>query len=206
MIVKVCGMSDAVNIRLAEQLNIDWMGFIFYPPSPRYVERRPDYLPQLQRRVGVFVNADEAFILSRISLFGLQLLQLHGHETPRQCRSLREATGLSVIKAFSVKSAADVAETRHYEGAADYFLFDTPTPGVGGSGRSFDHSLLDHYTGATPFLLSGGLGPNSADNILSLHHPQMVGIDLNSRFETAPGIKSIHRLQQFLQSLGQAAH
>lgn len=206
MIVKVCGMSDAVNIRLAEQLNIDWMGFIFYPPSPRYVERRPDYLPQRQRRVGVFVNADEAFILSRISLFGLQLLQLHGHETPRQCRSLREATGLSVIKAFSVKSAADVAETRHYEGAADYFLFDTPTPGVGGSGQSFDHSLLDHYTGTTPFLLSGGLGPNSADNILALRHPRMAGIDLNSRFETAPGIKSIHRLQQFLQSLGQAAH
>ena len=205
MIVKVCGMSDAVNIRLAEQLNIDWMGFIFYPPSPRYVERRPDYLPQRQRRVGVFVNADEAFILSRISLFGLQLLQLHGHETPRQCRSLREATGLSVIKAFSVKSAADVAETRHYEGAADYFLFDTPTPGVGGSGRSFDHQLLDHYTGNTPFLLSGGLGPNSADNILSLRHPRMAGIDLNSRFETAPGIKSIHRLQQFLQTLGQAA-
>ena len=206
MIVKVCGMSDAVNIRLAEQLNIDWMGFIFYPPSPRYVERRPDYLPQRQRRVGVFVNADEAFILSRISLFGLQLLQLHGHETPRQCRSLREATGLSVVKAFSVKSAADVAETRHYEGAADYFLFDTPTPGVGGSGQSFDHSLLDHYTGNTPFLLSGGLGPNSADNILALRHPRMAGIDLNSRFETAPGIKSIHRLQQFLQSLGQAAH
>lgn len=205
MIVKVCGMSDAVNIRLAEQLNIDWMGFIFYPPSPRYVERRPDYLPQRQRRVGVFVNADESFILSRISLFGLQLLQLHGHETPQQCRSLREATGLSVIKAFSVKSAADVALTRHYEGAADYFLFDTPTPGVGGSGQSFDHSLLDHYTGTTPFLLSGGLGPDSADNILALRHPRMAGIDLNSRFETAPGIKSIHRLQQFLQSLGQAA-
>lgn len=205
MIVKVCGMSDAVNIRLAEQLNIDWMGFIFYPPSPRYVDHRPDYLPQRQRRVGVFVNADEAFILSRISLFGLQLLQLHGHETPRQCRSLREATGLSVIKAFSVKSAADVAETRHYEEAADYFLFDTPTPGVGGSGRSFDHSLLDHYTGATPFLLSGGLGPDSVSHILALRHPRMAGIDLNSRFETAPGIKSIHRLQQFLQSLGQAA-
>lgn len=205
MIVKVCGMSDAVNIRLAEQLNIDWMGFIFYPPSPRYVERRPDYLPQRQQRVGVFVNADEDFILSRISLFGLQLLQLHGHETPQQCRALREATGLSVIKAFSVKSAADVAETRHYEGAADYFLFDTPTPGVGGSGRSFDHSLLDHYTGATPFLLSGGLGPDSVSHILALRHPRMAGIDLNSRFETAPGIKSIHRLQQFLQSLGQAA-
>ena len=206
MIVKVCGMSDAVNIRLAEQLNIDWMGFIFYPPSPRYVERRTDYLPQLQRRVGVFVNADEAFILSRISLFGLQLLQLHGHETPRQCRSQREATGLSVIKAFSVKSAADVALTRHYEGVADYFLFDTPTPGVGGSGQSFDHSLLDHYTGTTPFLLSGGLGPDSVSHILALRHPRMAGIDLNSRFETAPGIKSIHRLQQFLQSLGQAAH
>ena len=206
MIVKVCGMSDAVNIRLAEQLNIDWMGFIFYPPSPRYVDHRPDYLPQRQRRVGVFVNADEAFILSRISLFGLQLLQLHGHETPRQCRSLREATGLSVIKAFSVKSAADVAEPRHYEGVADYFLFDTPTPGVGGSGRSFDHQLLDHYTGTTPFLLSGGLGPDSVSHILALRHPRMAGIDLNSRFETAPGIKSIHRLQQFLQSLGQAAH
>lgn len=205
MIVKVCGMSDAVNIRLAEQLNIDWMGFIFYPPSPRYVERRPDYLPQRQRRVGVFVNADEAFILSRISLFGLQLLQLHGHETPQQCRDLREISGLPLIKAFSVKSAADVAETRHYEGAADYFLFDTPTPGVGGSGRSFDHSLLDHYTGATPFLLSGGLGPDSVSHILALRHPRMAGIDLNSRFETAPGIKSIHRLQQFLQSLGQAA-
>lgn len=206
MIVKVCGMSDAVNIRLAEQLNIDWMGFIFYPPSPRYVERRPDYLPQRQQRVGVFVNADEDFILSRISLFGLQLLQLHGHETPQQCRALREISGLPLIKAFSVRSAADVALTRHYEGAADYFLFDTPTPGVGGSGQSFDHSLLDHYTGATPFLLSGGLGPDSVSHILALRHPRMAGIDLNSRFETAPGIKSIHRLQQFLQSLGQAAH
>ena len=118
MIVKVCGMSDAVNIRLAEQLNIDWMGFIFYPPSPRYVERRPDYLPRRQRRVGVFVNADEAFILSRISLFGLQLLQLHGHETPQQCRALREISGLPLIKAFSVRSAADVALPRHYEGIA----------------------------------------------------------------------------------------
>ena len=105
-----------------------------------------------------------------------------------------------------MRSAADVALTRHYEGAADYFLFDTPTPGVGGSGQSFDHSLLDHYTGTTPFLLSGGLGPDSVSHILALRHPRMAGIDLNSRFETAPGIKSIHRLQQFLQSLGQAAH
>ena len=201
MIVKVCGMSDAVNIRLAEQLNIDWMGFIFYPPSPRYVERRPDYLPQRQRRVGVFVNADEDFILSRISLFGLQLLQLHGHETPRQCRSLREATGLSVIKAFSVKSAADVALTRHYEGVADYFLFDTPTPGVGGSGQSFDHSLLDHYTGTTPFLLSGGLRPALLPALLRFHHPHLAGYDLNSGFETAPAIKDADAIRGFVTEM-----
>ena len=203
MIVKVCGMSDAVNIRLAEQLNIDWMGFIFYPPSPRYVERRPDYLPQRQRRVGVFVNADEAFILSRISLFGLQLLQLHGHETPRQCRSLREATGLSVIKAFSVKSAADVALTRHYEGAADYFLFDTPTKLKGGSGQTFNHKLLEQYEGETPFLLSGGLSLENQEETLKIKHPMLAGYDLNSRFETQPALKDPLKIKLYINRIKQ---
>jgi phosphoribosylanthranilate isomerase len=201
MIVKVCGMRDALNIRLVEQLPIDWMGFIFYPRSPRYVDTVPAYLPEHVRRVGIFVNADTAFIKEHSERFSLNFVQLHGHETPAQCREVKAATGLGIIKAFGISSAADFSNVAAYEGAADYFLFDTKCDSAGGSGRSFDHTLLRQYTGTTPFLLSGGLGPESVDELRSFSHPAFLGIDLNSKFEVSPALKSVGKLRQFLSEL-----
>jgi phosphoribosylanthranilate isomerase len=201
MIVKVCGMRDADNVRAVEQLPIDWMGFIFYPGSKRYVEAM-DYLPERCRRVGVFVNASQGEILDAVERYGLKGIQLHGSESPDFCRELRRALwpdpGMILLKAFNIGSEADIEATRHYEGLCDYYLFDTPGPTHGGTGRSFDWSLLEAYTGNTPFLLSGGLGPDSIAKLHHLRHPRWCGVDLNSKFETAPALKDVAVLQEFL--------
>ena len=202
MIVKVCGMRDPENIRQVERTGADWMGFIFYPRSPRYVAERPAYLPQRMRRVGVFVNAEEADIRRHIADYGLEAVQLHGQERPELCAALRKGS-TTVIKAFRLKTAAEAAATADYEGAADYFLFDTPTEAFGGSGHRFDWSLLDHYRGKTPFLLSGGIGPDSLDALSRFHHPCWAGIDLNSGFETAPARKDAEQLTLFIELFNQ---
>lgn len=201
MIIKICGMRQTENIRQVEQLGADWMGFIFYPSSPRYVSELPSYLPRKQKRVGVFVNAEKSFILEHVKLFQLDLLQLHGNETPSYCSEIREATHIPVIKAFGVAEETDFMTICTYENYADYFLFDTPCSTAGGSGKAFDHSLLNHYQGHTPFLLSGGLGPDDTKEINDFKHPAFAGIDLNSRFELQPALKSVEKLHSFLSKI-----
>lgn len=198
MIIKVCGMRDAVNIRQVESLGIDMMGLIFFPGSSRYITCPPSYLPVKAQRVGVFVNEDPATIESLVHAFALNYIQLHGTESPEYCLSLREK-GLKLIKAFSVSSPADLAETEKYEGLCEYFIFDTKCEGHGGSGKQFDWSILSHYRGKTPFLLSGGISPESIDDLKNFRHEQFAGIDLNSRFETAPAIKNVEKLQRFIK-------
>ena len=211
-LVKVCGMRDAENIREVEklstvncQLSIDWVGFIFYPKSSRYVSARPAYLPQKCKRVGVFVDASIEDICQRIADYRLDIIQLHGHESPDFIRQFRLLYGdsIAIIKAFNIATAADLAVTAPYAGLADYFLFDTKGPSVGGNGEKFDWSVLEAYNGDTPFLLSGGIGPDDAERILDYHHPKCIGIDLNSRFELAPGLKDVTTLSRFLNKLYQ---
>ncbi len=206
-LIKVCGMRDADNIREVEQLStvncqlsIDWMGFIFYPKSSRYVSARPAYLPQKCKRVGVFVNATIDDIRQHIADYSLDIVQLHGHESTDSIRSLRSLCGdvISIIKAFNIATKEDLNATTPYAGLVDYFLFDTKGPSVGGNGEKFDWSVLEAYNGDTPFLLSGGIGPDDAERILDYHHPKCIGIDLNSRFEIEPGIKDITKLKTFL--------
>ena len=194
MIVKVCGMTDAANIREVEALGPDLMGFIFYEKSPRYVRCRPAYMPRTGR-VGVFVDHPLEYVLDKSQEFGLGYVQLHGSESPELCAELRSC-GLKVIKSFSVSSPCDVLRSSAYEGCADMFLFDTRCDSVGGSGRCFDWSLLDAYTGSVPFLLSGGIGPDTPVGEFS--HPRLAGYDLNSRFETSPGIKDTLTLAPFI--------
>lgn len=198
MIVKVCGMREAQNIREVEALGIDLMGFIFYPRSPRYCAALPDYLPVRCKRVGVFVNASIDDIRERTATFGLDYIQLHGNETPDFAQLVREQTGCKIIKAFSIGNPFPGELVASFEGEADLFLFDTPTVGFGGSGQTFDHSLLAQYTGNTPFLLSGGIGP---DFQLTTSHEQLAGLDLNSRFETEPGLKDTKLLRSFISKL-----
>ncbi|HOT64778.1 MAG TPA: phosphoribosylanthranilate isomerase [Dysgonamonadaceae bacterium] len=200
MIVKVCGMRDAENIREVEALGVDWMGFVFHRTSPRFVGELPDYLPQRAKRVGVFVDETEEQIMETVQLFRLDMVQLHGHETPDFCNRIR-SKGLKVIKAINVQNTFSTEEVSFYERACDYFLFDTKTLLPGGSGQKFDWSSLSAYRGTTPFLLSGGISPDDADRVEAFVHERCIGIDLNSRFETSPACKDTHLLQSFIDKI-----
>ena len=198
MIVKVCGMRDAENIRQLEALGIDWMGMIFWPKSKRYVSTPPVYLPQHVRKVGVFVDASLDAIRQHVEDYQLDIVQLHGQESPETLKVLKP---LTLIKALNIATPEDLQKTVPYEGLADYFLFDTKGKSVGGNGEKFDWSVLDNYQGKTPFLLSGGIGSEDAQDVKTFHHPKCIGIDLNSRFETEPGLKDITKLKQFLEAI-----
>ena len=206
LVIKVCGMREAENIREVEALGIDWMGLIFWPKSSRYVSEMPDYLPQDVKRVGVFVNEDLDTVKKKADDYALDLIQLHGSESPDYVRALKTPSSInpltsSIIKAFNIATADDFEQTKDYEGLVDYFLFDTKGPSVGGNGVQFDWDVLKDYHGKTPFLLSGGIGPDDAERIQAFHHPQCIGIDLNSRFELSPGLKDINKLKTFIQAL-----
>ncbi|MBQ9649531.1 MAG: phosphoribosylanthranilate isomerase [Prevotella sp.] len=203
LLVKVCGMRDAENIREVEALGIDLMGFIFWPKSSRYVSERPAYLPRQAKRVGVFVDADIDDIRQRVQDYRLDFIQLHGHESPDFVRQLRSVCGdTAIIKAFNIATTEDLFQTESYEGLVDYFLFDTKGKSVGGNGEKFDWSVLDAYHGHTPFLLSGGIGPDDAERVTTfLTSHKCAGIDLNSRFELALGLKDIHQLKEFIKKI-----
>lgn len=200
--IKVCGMRDAENIRdLEEQAKPDMMGFICWEHSPRFVSEVPSYLPKCPR-VGVFVNPTLEYVLERSKAFGLSHIQLHGNELPDFCQKVRLKTGLKIIKAFSIDKLSMVnCQWSIYEGIADLFLFDTKCTSVGGSGQQFDWDILQNYKGETPFLLSGGIGPEDAERLNRWHHPKCIGIDINSRFEIAPGIKDVGAITKFTSKL-----
>ena len=213
-LIKVCGMRDANNIREVEQLNtqlsivnyqlsIGLMGFIFWPKSSRYVSERPAYLPHNIKRVGVFVNENIQQVKRIAEDYALDFIQLHGQESPAYIRQLRSVLGdaIGIIKAFNIATAVELQQTAPYAGLADYFLFDTKAQLPGGSGLQFDWSVLSDYVGETPFLLSGGISPDDAPRIRDFHHPKCIGIDLNSRFEIAPGLKDVNKLKTFIQAL-----
>ena len=198
MIIKVCGMRDAQNIRDIESLGVDWIGMIFWPKSKRYVAEVPSYLPGHLKKVGVFVDSTLDDILQHISDYQLDIIQLHGQESPDFAKALKPHT---IIKAFNIEKADDLLQTEKYEGIADYFLFDTKGKMVGGNGQKFDWSVLTAYQGKTPFLLSGGIGPEDVESVKSFRHPRCIGIDLNSRFESEPGFKDINQLKTFINNI-----
>jgi phosphoribosylanthranilate isomerase len=201
-------MRDAENIRDVESLGIDLMGFIFWPRSSRYVAERPAYLPTHCKRVGVFVDETIETVCRLAADYALDYIQLHGHESPDYIRTLNAQC--SVIKAFNIATAADLAQTAPYVGLVDYFLFDTKGPSVGGNGEKFDWSILSAYDGSTPFLLSGGIGPDDAESLSSylsvLDSRHCIGIDLNSRFERSPGLKDVATLRRFLTQLTHSSY
>lgn len=222
MVIKVCGMRDARNIREVSQLGIDMIGMIFYPKSPRYVEMQsshagiiPDYVKEdiniksskTPARVGVFVDDMVQNIVTRVVNYHLDYIQLHGNEPREMCENLRLTLnpdirpGIKIIKAISVSDASDIQKYKEYVGAVDLFLFDTKCKTVGGSGQQFDWQVLEQYDGEVPFLLSGGIGPEDASRLHAFHHPKCIGIDLNSRFEIEPGVKDVEKLKGFLNAM-----
>lgn len=207
-IVKVCGMREAENIRAVEAAGADWMGFIFCEASPRHVAAVPAYLPVHCQRVGVFVDAGIATIAAMQAAFGLDIIQLHGHETPDFCAALRPALpeGTSLMKMLPVSSADDLGQTTAYDEVVDLYLLETKAKAAGmehygGSGQHFDWQLLCGYASDHPFILSGGIRPEDATELARLTHPKLLGFDLNSRFERQPALKDAEKIKTFIHTL-----
>ena len=193
-------MREEANVREVEQMVVDWMGFIFYPRSPRYVGDTLSYLPGKVKKVGVFVNEDTDRLLTLAEKNRLDILQLHGDESPEVCKTLQEK-GFPVIKAFGVtaENPFPAELTELYEGCCDYFLFDTRTDLYGGSGKKFGWEILSDYRGETPFLLSGGISPGDIEAVKTFSHSKCIGIDLNSGFEISPAVKDVQLLETFIR-------
>lgn len=214
MHIKVCGLREPENILAVAQLPVDWLGFIFYAKSPRAVKpklaawlQEKEVALSGQKRVGVFVNAEIDEVLNAVHDFQLDLVQLHGDESPEYCqliRNLMETTSMrkaQLMKAFQVGEAFNFDQVYPYAAHCAYVLFDTKGKNYGGNGEQFNWELLQQYQGVTPFLLSGGIGPEDAETVRAFRHPQLYGIDLNSKFESAPGIKDTVLLKHFLESV-----
>lgn len=196
-------MKYSGNIRDLGKLPIDFMGLIFYPGSARYIGN-PEaeilkHLPDSIKRVGVFVDENPEIVKQKITQYNLNLVQLHGLESVDYCSLLRKE--LPVVKVFNISEASDFIKTDVYDGVCSYFLFDTKTALSGGSGVKFDWNLLSEYKGETPFFLSGGISVNDIDEIKKIKHPKLYGLDLNSRFETAPGIKDTLLISNFIKEI-----
>ncbi|MEQ8626883.1 phosphoribosylanthranilate isomerase [Ekhidna sp.] len=196
--LKVCGMRDPDNIQGLIDIKPDFIGFIFYPKSPRYVgEMAEDFvmrIPLSIHKVGVFVNESLDQILSQADKYGLEYIQLHGDEDLGFAKNLK-AKGLKVIKVFRVMDTIPFV-AKQYQGVADYLLFDSATINYGGSGRHFDWNILRNYNLDIPFLLSGGVQLEDVEKIKAMEIDQLVGIDVNSRFEIEPAMKDLKKLRE----------
>lgn len=201
-LVKVCGMTRRGNILDIARAGATHAGLIFYAPSPRNaLSVSPDEVSALPiPMVGVFVNADVDTVADTAQRYGLWAVQMHGKETPEMCAALRQR-GLRVWKALGIASVADVQRAAEYRDAADMLVLDTKTDSHGGSGQKFSWHVLDNIALPMPFLLSGGIGPDDAAAIRRFAHPQCCGVDLNSRFEIAPGLKNARAVHDFVSAI-----
>ena len=205
MQIKICGLLEPENIREIAALQPDYMGFIFYPNSPRFAKNLDvsllNALPASIKKVGVFVNENLENILTYIQKYDLDAVQLHGADNKRLCREIKEEAKTMVIKVFPIMASYNLKVTKEYEDTADLFLFDTKTDLYGGSGQKFNWNILHDYHGEKDFLLSGGISADDVKAIRKIQHPKMIGVDLNSKFEIKPGLKNAALLRQFIEEL-----
>jgi len=204
MKLKICGMKYRENIQSVAALQPDYLGFIFYEKSKRNFEGDIPELPKNIKKVGVFVEATFNFITDKIERYNLQTIQLHGEETPEFCQQFYNKN-VEVVKVFSIGNQFDFNILQKYESVVDYFLFDTKGTQKGGNGIAFDWKLLNDYPSQKPYFLSGGIGLNSVDDIkLFKQNPASkycYALDINSRFEDAPGKKNIEKLKAFKNAI-----
>ena len=201
--LKICGMRDPDNIIQVASMYPDYMGFIFYPKSPRYVHvnfKIPDFFPMAIKRVGVFVDAAKPEIVDKVKRYKLDYVQLHGAETPELCKSLKDE-GVGVIKVFSVDITFDFSLTQPFKPVVDFFLFDTKGKFYGGNAEVFDWSVLKKYDQEVPFFLSGGLKPENIALIAPLLKMNIHALDVNSGIEIAPGVKNPALLKKLKKEL-----
>lgn len=203
MKVKVCGITTVDGLKQLQEMNVAYAGLIFYPPSKRYAaEKLKSETTAIKNiainKVGVFVNESMDILKSYVAAYGLHAVQLHGDETPDYCGQLQNSN-IIVIKVFRLKGNEDIDTlVAPYQNVCAYYLFDTDTAGYGGSGKSFNWSVLQKAGINKPFFLSGGIGAEDRDKIKSFSHPYFYAIDINSRFETEPGIKDMDKIKSFI--------
>jgi phosphoribosylanthranilate isomerase len=205
MKIKICGMKYPDNILEVGSLLPDYMGFIFWEKSARYFDGVLPNLPKSIKKTGVFVNASQEDIVSKVNQYDLQAVQLHGHESVAFCQELKNtlAKNIEIIKVFSVDSSFDFDELKPFESVCDYFLFDTKGKLPGGNGTTFDWKVLQQYPSQKPFFLSGGIGLdeiNLVNEIVKTDLP-IYAIDVNSKFEIEAGLKNKEELHRFKQKI-----
>lgn len=202
--MKVCGMRDSGNIRQLLKLQPDYMGFIFYEKSKRFAPELDAELlndfPSETKKVGVFVNASLEEVKGKVDRYGLDLVQLHGDESVEYVGDLF-AAGIRVIKVFSVGDSFDFEQLKPYKGLVDFFLFDTKGKERGGNGVTFDWELLKAYDQSVPFFLSGGIDNENISALESLKGMNIHAIDVNSKYEIAPGLKDIEELKKLKKAI-----
>jgi len=198
-------MRDPDNISGVADTLPDFMGFIFYPKSKRFVGtdfsvNAISTIPESIKKVGVFVDELPEKVIEICQNLKLQVAQLHGEESTEYCRQI-QSSELTVFKAFSVDEQFDFEKLDAYSGVCDYFLFDTKGHLPGGTGQKFNWQLLENYKGEIPFFLSGGIGPDDLEAIRHFSHPRWHGIDVNSGFELAPALKDVEKVNQFIHQI-----
>lgn len=203
--IKVCGMRQGQNIRSVSKLKPDYLGLIFYPKSPRFVELKKassilNAFPQKVEKIGVFVNEPLPELINTCNSFKIKTVQLHGSENPGYCSELKEL-GFTVIKAFGVNEQFDFNQLAPYTNSCDFYLFDTKSEKHGGTGKKFNWQLLQKFDNSKPIFLSGGIGPDDADELLKIEDLNIYALDLNSKFETEPALKNVEFLEKFIKNI-----
>ena len=198
-------MRDPENITGIVEAAPDFLGFIFYPKSKRYVGENPalatfGQIPNSILKAGVFVNENQENVIDTCKTFGLEIAQLHGPESPEYCKQVQQA-GIIVFKAFSIDDSFDFETVKPYTNVVDYFLFDTKGKLPGGTGQKFDWGILSEYELDVPFFLSGGIAPDDLNSIKEFKHSALYGIDLNSGFEIEPAMKDVAKVKSFVQEM-----
>jgi phosphoribosylanthranilate isomerase len=210
MRIKVCGITKPDQLMQLDEMGVEFAGFIFYPKSPRYVfsQMNKEQLRKLKgkqiNKVGVFVNTPAEEVLHMVDACGLYLVQLHGDETPRYCE--RISNYVTVVKAFRMREGENILwRAKDYQDVADMFLFDTEGAGYGGTGKKFNWKQLEGETVRKPFFLSGGIEPTDAALLKEFSNSSVAkdlfAVDINSKFEIAPGIKDMAKVQAFVTAI-----
>jgi phosphoribosylanthranilate isomerase len=211
-LLKICGMKH--NIAEVASLQPEFLGFIFYDKSPRFFDGEIPSLPTGIKKVGIFVNASLEDILEKVKKYSLDVVQLHGEENVSFCKTLKKGLdcarpdsfrSIEIWKVFSIKDKFDFDILKPYENAVDKFLFDTKGKEKGGNGYTFNWEILKNYPSEKPFILSGGIGLEEIESLKKLLKTELPihAIDVNSKFETRPGMKDVSVLASFIQILKQ---